>query len=158
MDNFKLQRCSKQNSVNITSYPQGFSTFSWPMSSYRWGIKGDTQKQVVLLNSLSSVSWGGGSRPSRRMLPRVPGVHGQLLVSGMAHSVYSGQSPDSRAEWDRTLRAHTHTHTHTRTHACTKCHGVHALCRMASGFCHYHSLGGLIYICIWQLTANFSTW
>ena len=28
----------------------------------------------------------------------LPGVHGQLLVSGTAHSVHSGHSPDSRAE------------------------------------------------------------
>ena len=27
----------------------------------------------------------------------LPGVHGQLLVSGTAHSVHSGHSPDSRA-------------------------------------------------------------
>ena len=55
-DSFKLQRCSKQSVVNITSCPQGFSTFSWPMSSYRWGIKGGVWKQVALPIFLSSVS------------------------------------------------------------------------------------------------------
>ena len=115
-DSFKLQRCSKQSVVNITSCPQGFSTFSWPMSSYRWGIKGGVWKQVVLPNSLSSVSWGGESRPSRGMLPRIPDVHGQLLVAGTALSVHSVQSHDFRAEWDRTLQTHTHARTHTYRH------------------------------------------